>query len=54
MSPTPQRTVPPLVLITGPEGVLADRALSSILSEVRVTALGTAGMNVSKSRKWRG
>ena len=35
---TPQRTVPPLVLISGPEGVLADRALASILSELRVTA----------------
>jgi DNA polymerase-3 subunit delta len=35
---TPQRTVPPLVLIAGPEGILADRALSSILSELRVTA----------------
>ena len=35
---TPQRTVPPLVLISGPEGVLADRALTSILSELRVTA----------------
>jgi DNA polymerase-3 subunit delta len=34
---TPQRTVPPLVLITGPEGILAERALSSILTEVRVT-----------------
>ena len=38
MSNTPQRTVPPLVLITGPEGVLADRALASILAEIRLTA----------------
>ena len=38
MTTTPQRTVPPLVLITGPEGILAERALSSILTEVRVTA----------------
>ena len=37
MTTTPQRTVPPLVLITGPEGILAERALSSILTEVRVT-----------------
>jgi DNA polymerase-3 subunit delta len=35
---TPQRTVPPLVLITGPEGILAERALTSVMSEVRVTA----------------
>jgi DNA polymerase-3 subunit delta len=35
---TPQRTVPPLVLITGPEGILAERALTSVMAEVRVTA----------------
>jgi DNA polymerase-3 subunit delta len=35
---TPQRTVPPLVLITGPEGILAERALTSVMSEVRVTS----------------
>ena len=35
---TPQRTVPPLVLITGPESILAERALASVVSELRVTA----------------
>ena len=35
---TPQRTVPPLVLITGPESLLAERALASVVSELRVTA----------------
>jgi DNA polymerase-3 subunit delta len=34
---TAQRTVPPLVLVTGPEGVLAERALASVLAEVRAT-----------------
>lgn len=38
MTVTPQRTVPPLVLITGPESILAERALASVLSELRVTA----------------
>lgn len=35
---TPQRTVPPLVLITGPESILAERALASVVSELRVAA----------------
>jgi DNA polymerase-3 subunit delta len=35
---TLQRTVPPLVLITGPESILAERALASVVSELRVTA----------------
>jgi DNA polymerase-3 subunit delta len=35
---TPQRTGPPLVLITGPESILAERALASVVSELRVTA----------------
>ncbi|HET8982883.1 MAG TPA: DNA polymerase III subunit delta [Pedococcus sp.] len=38
MTVTPQRTVPPLVLITGPESILAERALASVVSELRVTA----------------
>lgn len=38
MTVTPQRTVPPLVLITGPESILAERALASVMSELRVTA----------------
>jgi DNA polymerase-3 subunit delta len=32
------RTVPPLVLITGPEGVIAERALAATLDELRETA----------------
>ncbi|HEY7717998.1 MAG TPA: DNA polymerase III subunit delta, partial [Pedococcus sp.] len=37
MTTPAQRTVPPLVLVTGPEGVLAERALASVLAEVRAT-----------------
>ena len=32
---TTTRAVPPLVLVTGPEQVIADRALSSTLEELR-------------------
>jgi DNA polymerase-3 subunit delta len=35
---TATRTVPPLVLISGPEAVIADRALSSTLDELRASA----------------
>jgi DNA polymerase-3 subunit delta len=35
---TSQRTVPPQVLITGPEGILAERALAATVSELRTTA----------------
>lgn len=38
MTVQPQRTVPPLVLITGPEGVLADRGLAGVVAELRDTA----------------
>lgn len=38
MTVAPSRTVPPLVLIAGPESVIADRALASILEELRHTA----------------
>jgi len=34
---TPTRTVPPLVLISGPEAVIAERALSGTLEELRQT-----------------
>jgi DNA polymerase-3 subunit delta len=35
---TATRTVPPLVLISGPEAVIADRALSTTLDELRASA----------------
>ena len=38
MTATASRTVPPLVLITGPEGVLAERALDSTLEELKAQA----------------
>ena len=38
MTATATRTVPPLVLITGPEAVIADRALSTTLDELRASA----------------
>ena len=38
MTATPTRSVPPLVLITGPEGVLAERALASTLEELKAAA----------------
>lgn len=38
MTPAPQRTVPSLVLITGPEGLLAERGLTGVLAELRTTA----------------
>ncbi|MDR6861707.1 DNA polymerase III subunit delta [Phycicoccus sp. 3266] len=38
MTATPTRSVPPLVLIAGPEGVLAERALASTLEELKATA----------------
>ena len=36
MTATVTRTVPPLVLISGPEAVIADRALGSVLDDLRV------------------
>ena len=38
MTATVTRTVPPLVLITGPEAVIADRALATTLDELRASA----------------
>ncbi|HET8768910.1 MAG TPA: DNA polymerase III subunit delta [Pedococcus sp.] len=38
MTATPTRSVPPLVLIAGPEGVLAERALASTLEELKASA----------------
>ena len=38
MTATATRTVPPLVLISGPEAVIADRALSTTLDELRASA----------------
>ena len=38
MTATATRTVPALVLITGPEAVIADRALSTTLDELRASA----------------
>lgn len=38
MTATASRTVPPLVLIAGPEAVIAERALASTLDELRVHA----------------
>lgn len=38
MTATATRTVPPLVLISGPEAVIADRALSATLDDLRATA----------------
>ena len=37
MTATPTRSVPPLVLISGPEGVLAERALASTLEELKAS-----------------
>ena len=37
-TPAPATGVPPYVLITGPEGVLAERALTSILDVLRAGA----------------
>ena len=34
MTATPTRAVPPLVLVSGPEGILAERALSATLDEL--------------------
>ncbi|TPG19552.1 DNA polymerase III subunit delta [Pedococcus bigeumensis] len=38
MTATATRSVPPLVLISGPEAVIADRALSTTLEELRASA----------------
>ena len=38
MTATATRSVPPLVLISGPEAVIADRALSTTLDELRASA----------------
>jgi DNA polymerase III subunit delta len=38
VTPSATRTVPPLVLISGPEAVIAERALSSIVEELRHSA----------------
>ena len=38
MTASATRTVPPLVLISGPEAVIADRALSTTLDELRASA----------------
>lgn len=40
MTATATRTVPPLVLISGPEAVIADRALGSILDDLRAADPG--------------
>ncbi|HEV7196974.1 MAG TPA: DNA polymerase III subunit delta [Pedococcus sp.] len=38
MTASPTRSVPPLVLISGPESVIAERALTSVLEELRESA----------------